>query len=210
MRLRPFRFLSLALVFAFGLAGLATVAFAFENSLTADAIRNAYFIATGSPAKRTDFFSTYVHHLTAPDVGPNISSVELETPFANVVQQISDHSLNMRAPDAVQDFYGKPVAFQVRVVVDFTPTYPAPATTAMQLGDFWNDFEIHLTQGSEISPIGVHGTPILSDLTMSGYIGAVVVADYNPAEIQSGPATVVVTGPDGARAETSFDLSDLR
>jgi hypothetical protein len=210
MRLRTFRFLSLALLFTFVFAGLATVTFAFESSLTADAIRNAYFIATSSLSKRADFFDAYVHHLPAPDVGPNISSVQIETPFANVVQQISDHSLNMRAPDAVATFYDKPVAFRVRVIVDFTPTYPAPATTAMQLGDFWNDFEIHLNQGSEVDPIGVHGTPILSDLTMSGYIGAVVVADYNPQEIQSGPVTVVVTGPNGARAETSFDLGDLR
>jgi len=210
MWLRTFRFLSLFLIASFVLAGLAGVAFAFENSLTEDAIRNAYFIATGSPAARTDFFNSYIHHLGVPDVGPNISSVEIETPFANVVQQISDHSLNMRAPDAVANFYDKPVAFRVRVVVNFTPTYPAATTTSMQLGDFWNDFDIHLVQGSEVSPIGVHGTPILSDLTISGYIGAVVVADYNPQDIQSGPATVVVTGPDGARAETSFDLSDLR
>ena len=190
---------------------MATATVAFDDSLSPEAVREAYFIATGNANKRNQFFGSYTHNLLCPETGPNISDIQIETPFASVVQDIATRSLNYRAPDAVQDFYGKPGVFRVRTVIDFTPTYPAPATTAMQLGSFWNDFDVHLwVGGSEVQPRSVSGTPIWSDLTVSGYIGAIVTADYDPDKVQSGPVTVVVTGPDGARAESDFDLDNLR
>jgi hypothetical protein len=70
---------------------------------------------------------------------------------------------------------------------------------------------VHLSQGDEkIRSLSQTGQPIASDQTPSGYIGATVVASYDPNKIHSGPTTVVVTGPDDAKAEASFDLSTLR
>jgi hypothetical protein len=210
MRFRSFRlfFVSTFFLLAVFLAG--TVALAFDSPLSSESIRDAYFLATGDANKRSAFFETYTHRPSAPLAGPDISSIQIQTPFACVVDDIAQHSLNYRAPDAQQDFLGKPSDFRVRVVIDFTQTYPPNNTTAMQLGDFWNNFEVHLIQGAEIPTRSVKGTPILSDQTASGYIGAIIVADYDAAKIQSGPATVVVTGPDGAKVESAFDLGSLR
>ncbi|HEY6467447.1 MAG TPA: hypothetical protein VIY69_15715, partial [Candidatus Acidoferrales bacterium] len=188
----------------------ATVALAFDNPLSADAVREAYFIATGDTGKRAAFFDRYTRHPPTPKSGPAISSIEIETPFAAVAQDIADNSLNIRAPDAVKRFYGKPAHFRVRVEIAFTQTYPPSASTSMQLGSFWDKFHVRLNQGDEIASISQTGRPIASDQTPSGYIGAIVVASYDPNKIHSGPATVVVTGPDDARAEASFDLNALR
>lgn len=210
MRPGRFRFVSALLLTSLLLSLVATVALAFDNPLSADAVREAYFIATGDPGKRTAFFEKYTHHLPTPKTGPAISSIQIETPFAAVVQDISDHSLNVRAPDAVKQFYGKPSHFRVRVSIAFTQSYPPSATTSMQLGNFWDKFHVRLSQGDEIVSLSQTGQPIASDQTPSGYSGAIVVASYDPNKIHSGPATVVVTGPDDARVEASFDLNALR
>lgn len=210
MRPGRFRFVSALFLTSLFLSLVATAALAFDNPLSADAVREAYFIATGDPGKRTAFFEKYTHHLPTPKTGPAISSIQIETPFAAVVQDISDHSLNVRAPDAVKQFYGKPSHFRVRVSIAFTQSYPPSATTSMQLGNFWDKFHVRLSQGDEIVSLSQTGQPIASDQTPSGYSGAIVVASYDPNKIHSGPATVVVTGPDDARVEASFDLNALR
>lgn len=192
------------------LALLATAALAFDNPLSSSAVRDAYFLATGNPDKRAEFFDKYTHHPPKPKSGPAISSIQIQTPFAAVVQDIAGRSLNVRAPDAVKEYYGKPAQFRVRVVIDFTATYPPSASTSMQLGSFWKKFHVHLRQGGEIPSLSVQGKPISSTETPSGYIGAIIVANYDPNKIESGPATVFVTGPDDARAETTFDLGALR
>ena len=211
MRPGQFRFLSALLLTSLFLALTAAVALAFDNPLSADAVREAYFIATGDPGKRSAFFDEYTHHLPTPKTGPAISSIEIETPFAAVAHDIADNPMNIRAPDAVKQFYGKPQHFRARVTIVFTQTYPPSASSSMQLGNFWNNFRVHLSQGDEeIASTSQTGKPILSDQTPSGYIGAVVVASYDPAKIHSGPATIIVTGPDDAKAEVSFDLNTLR
>jgi hypothetical protein len=210
MKIARFRSFLALLLPVLLLSILAASVMAFDSPLSPEAIRDAYFLATGDGNKKVAFFDQYTHKLPAPDVGPNIASIEIETPFAGVVDQIATHDLNYRAPDAQQDFLGKPTSFRVVVQIYFTQTYPAPATTAMQLGRFWDDFQIHLMQGGEIQARSEGGSPIYSDQTISGYIGAMVAADYDVDKIQSGPVTVSVTGPDGSKAESDFDLSNLR
>lgn len=206
---RPRPISALALV-TLSLALLATAALAFDNPLSTSAIREAYFLATGNPDKRAEFFDKYTHHPPAPKSGPAIASIQIQTPFAAIVQDITQRSLNVRAPDAVKEYYGKPAQFRVRVIIDFTATYPPSASTSMQLGSFWKKFHVHLRQGKEIPSRSVQGKPILSTETPGGFIGATIVANYDPGKIESGPATVVVTGPDDARAKATFDLSTLR
>jgi hypothetical protein len=210
MRTYRFRPITALALMTLSLALLATAALAFDNPLSSSAIRDAYFLATGNPDKRAEFFDKYTRHPPKPKIGPAIASIQIQTPFAAVVQDIADRSLNVRAPDAVKQYYGKPAQFRVRVVIDFTATYPPSASTSMQLGSFWNKFHVHLRQGEEIPSRSVQGKPILSTETPSGYIGAIIVANYDPNKIESGPATIVVTGPDDARAETTFDLGALR
>jgi len=184
---------------------------AFDYPLSPESIREAYFLGKASLEKRNEFFEKYTHHLPIPKTGPNVASIAVQTPFGCVVDKVSQMSLSYHAPDAEQDFLGKPGCFRVRVEIYFTETYPDPKATAAALGEFWRNFKLHLKQSAEIQPRSVLGQPIYSDQTISGYIGAEIVAEYDVKKIDPGTSTTVsVNTPDGQDVETTFDLANLR
>ena|SRR5690242_11976986 len=196
----------LALLLASGMVWRAD---AFDYPLSAEAVRQAYFLGTSDAQKRGEFFEEYTRHVPAPKTGANIALIEVETPFAWVTEQVATRSFNYHAPDAAQDFAGKPGLLRVRAEVYFTPTYPDVPPTARPEG-FWQDFDIRLEQSAVVPPLAVKASPIYDSRTTSGYIGAEIIADYDPESVASGPAIIEVTGPQGARAEARFDLDALR
>ncbi|HXQ26460.1 MAG TPA: hypothetical protein VN822_08660 [Candidatus Acidoferrales bacterium] len=184
---------------------------AFDYPLSSEAIREAYFLGTANSDKRQAFFEKYRHNLPVPKSGADVALIEVETPFVCVVDAIAQAPMNYFAQEAEQDYLGKPGKFRVHVEIYFTPTYPKPDDTAVTLGDFWRDFKIHLKQDAEIPPLSVHGQPIYSEDTISGYIGATIDVEYNVKKIDAGGFTTVeVDTPDGQQVETTFQLNNLR
>lgn len=184
---------------------------AFDYPLSSKAIREAYFLGKANLDKRQAFFEKYRHNLPPLKSGPDVALIEVETPFACLVDAISQAPLNYYAQEAERDYLGKPGKFRVHVEIYFTPTYPNPIDTAATLGDFWRDFTIHLKQDAEIPPLSVRGEPIYSEDTISGYIGAIIEAEYNVKKIDAGGFTTVeVDTPDGQQVETTFQLNNLR
>src|SRR5580700_7535205 len=112
---RVFRFSILLLALA-----IVPPALSFDHPLSPEAIREAYFLGTGNADKRADFFKKYTQHPPALETGPNIDAIEVETPFACVVDAVTQKSLGYHAPDAEHDFLGKPGCFHVRVRIYFT------------------------------------------------------------------------------------------
>ncbi|MGH9690825.1 MAG: hypothetical protein ACRD4C_07050 [Candidatus Acidiferrales bacterium] len=201
------RFLTLSLA----LAILGPPATGFDYPLSTEAIRQAYFLGKENPDRRAKFLADYVHHLPMPAKGPNIGSIEVETPFACIVDTVAHAPMDYHAPDAEHDFAGKPACFRVRVEIYFTPSYPGDAHAAAALGDFWNDFKVHLKQDTEIASNGVHGQPIHSDQTISGYMGAEILVDYDVKKIdRTAPVRIAVIAPGGQEVKTTFDLGALR
>ncbi|MBZ5694204.1 MAG: hypothetical protein LAN36_02460 [Acidobacteriia bacterium] len=184
---------------------------AFDYPLSSKAIREAYFLGKANLDQRQRFFEKYRHNPPPLRTGPHVALIEVETPFACLVDAISQAPLNYYAQEAARDYLGKPGKFRVHVEIYFTPTYPKPDDTAITLGDFWRDFTIHLKQDTEIPPLSVHGEPIYSEDTISGYIGAIIETEYNVNKIDPGGiTTVVVDTPDGQQVETTFSLNNLR
>jgi hypothetical protein len=71
--------------------------------------------------------------------------------------------------------------------------------------------KVRLTQKKEIAPRSIHGNAIYSDQTISGYIGAIILVDYDIKRIDQGtPANIKVIAPDGQEVATDFDLGPLR
>ena len=81
--------------------------FGFDYPLSSEAIREAYFLGSGNPDKRAEFFAPYTHHLPVPKSGPNVASIGVETPFACVVDAVAHAPLGYHAPDAEHDFLGQ-------------------------------------------------------------------------------------------------------
>jgi hypothetical protein len=190
---------------------MAQPALAFEYPLTSEAIREAYFLGKASSSKKAEFFEKYTHHLPMPKSGPYVAWISVETPFACVVDKVSRTPLNYHAPDAEQDFLGKPGCFRVRLEIDFTPTYPDPTGATAVPSDFWRDFKVHLRQRKKIPPRSVQGQPIYNTEALLGFTGATMRLDYDVKRIDpAAPATIEVDTPDGQHAQTTFDLAKLR
>lgn len=194
-------------------------AFAYEEYLSSEAIRQAYFLAKEQQDRREEFLRPYRHSLPAPKTGPLVGMIEVQTPMTYVMYSIAAAGHDdpagqedYHAQEAEQDFLGKASHFRVEVQISFTATYPKPTDNMAALGDFWNDFRVHLKQAHEIPALRISGHPVVNDASGSyGYIGATIDADYDPARIDSAePATVEVDTPDGQRVKTTFDLAHLQ
>lgn len=193
-------------------------ALAYEHPLSSREIREAYFIGKSSAAKREAFFARYTQRFPRPKTGPQISSIRVETPFAYIVERTARSLPRLLAPDAQQEFYGKPVALRVHVHIDLTPTYgwqihSPTGEIRLRPADFWRDFRVRLMQGKTIEPIAEYGEPNYSFATKdsaSVLIGADIALEYQAADVRSAPATVVVDTPDGQKIEATFELQNLR
>jgi len=187
---------------------------AYDYPLSPEAVREAYMLGKADGAKRADFFARYTHHLPLPATGPHIAIVQLETPFAVVVDHTTQ-ALNYYAPDAAEEFAGKPGIFRVHVEIDLTESYGALRSSTdgvahLRSPDFWQDFKIRLMQGKEIHARTVHGSPIYLAGDGTVLSGADVDLEYDAAKIKSDAATVEVIAPDGQNVKARFDLATLR
>jgi hypothetical protein len=186
---------------------------AFEYPLSSEAIREAYFLGRGNPDKKNAFFEKYRHNLPVPESGPHVSLIEVETPFACLVDEINSGSPNDHAQEAERKYLGKPGHFRVHVDIYFTPSYPGPAFNDIAPVGVWEDFKVHLKQEAEIEPQSIHGQLIYSydDSDQGGIVGATIETDYEVEKIDSGSITTVeVDTPAGQNVETAFPLNGLR
>jgi hypothetical protein len=195
----------------------AVPAFAFDYPLSETAIRDAFL--TGNGNRNSELFVKYIHNFSAPDSGPYVASVRLETPFEQVAQRGATAS-NYHAQEAEQEFLGKRMPFRVSVEIQFTPTYPEfqnresnGAYSLLQpIPDYQNDFQIDVSQDNTIAPLASHAYVASSNFsnTIWGIQGIVLEQEFDPQKIDSSDLTVEVHTPDGQDVATTFDLSQLR
>ncbi len=186
--------------------------FGFDYPLSPEAIREAYFLGRGHPERINAFFEKYRHNLPVPERGPHVALIEIETPFACLVDELTSGSPNDHAQEAEQKYLGKPGHFRVHVDIYFTPSYPGP-TYQMAPAGVWEDFKVDLKQDAEIEAQSIHGHLIYSydENGEGGVIGAAIEAEYDVNKIDTGGITTVeVDTPDGQQVETTFSLNSLR
>jgi hypothetical protein len=197
---------------------LASSVLASDYRLSSEAIREAYFIGNRRDKSTADFLEQYTRHFSAPRKGPDVAMIQLETPFARIVEH-SEQTLSYNAPDAVQDFLRRTPEFRLRIQIYFTPSYSAiigssHGKTIMRADDFWREFKIELTQGTqEIHPERSTGNRLLGSGDVdhpAQWIGAEVQLYYPATAVHSGPARVEVLGPEGSETRASFDFASLR
>jgi hypothetical protein len=206
-------------IFIFLLTGVVAIpALAFEYPLSSTSIREAYFIGKEDQQKREKFFATYTKLPPVPQAGPHIAIVQLETPFVVVVERAAQAVSGYHAPDAEQEFMGKPAVVRARLQINLTDSYgwtvpSPPGTIRLRPDDFWRDCRVHLIQKDEIPPKSVRGNPIYASMHEAGswrLVGAQMELEYDAENITSRPATVVVIPPEGEKVEVTFNLDQLR
>jgi len=216
----PARWKLSILLSGIALAAMQPALASFTYPLSSEAIREAYFLGKRNDEQTAAFFVKYVHSLPAPQSGPYVAAIGIDTPFSSIVRHVETTSDEYHAQEAEQEFLGKPATFGLFVQIDFTASFPDPSqysphgTNAVVMPAFWQDFKIRLKQDHEIKPISVLAGPTYSDVgpvDQYGFSGAEIDLDYDPAEIDAAsPLTVEVLTPDGQDVETTFDLAQLR
>ena len=206
----------LSLFLAALLAGLP--AFAFDDPLSSTSIRDAYMLGNRRDFKTAEFFARYKHLLPAPETGPHVAAISVETPYAQIVE-LGEAALNTDIQGAEEKWAGKNFPFVVRVGVDLTDTYPGPPpwnprAPGLPLPNFERDFEIQLVQNhKKLSARSTQVYLLYSDGVTNSYqiSGAIIELRFDTESVDPySEATIAVHTPDDQSIETSFDLGQLR
>jgi hypothetical protein len=181
-------------------------ALAFDQTLSDEAVREAYFLGQDSD-RAADFLSSYVQELPVPDTGPDVSQIELRTPYAQVVHVSLHHRSGYSAQRAAADYKQRGDFLLARVQVMFTPTYTGGGA------DFWRSVSVGLLQKSHMSAQSVSGQPIYAtnrDGDNAWIIGANVLVVFAIAGVESDSVQVEAIPPGGSPVHATFDLNALR
>ncbi len=187
---------------------VAQPAFAYNSPLSPEAIREAYFLGKEDANKRADFISKYTLQLPAPKKGVDVGAIEFETPFVMIANRVARSVSNYFAPDAEQDYLGRPEICRVRVFIYFSyDNLGVIYGTGPQI-----DFAVKLRQRDKEILSQAHAlVPIVWDGPGSGAAGMELDLDYDADKIDSSaPADVEVLTPDGQEIHATFDLDSLR
>lgn len=204
---------------------LAPPSFAFDTSLSDQAVREAYFLGQRRDEKTALFLEKYRRHLAIPESGPWVSTVEVFTPFAEAVELSRQRSIGYSAQDAAQDYRKNATYVRVTITIEFTNTYGeliqeksgqrsgSPNAFSVRPSSFWKDFSYRLFDGDDVvEPLEMHGSATYrtaDDSTMM--TGAQIVLLYDAEKISSSAdAAVVVDIPGHPQVVAPFDLATLR
>jgi len=200
---------------------VALPASAFDNPLSDEAVREAYFLGQRHDAS---FLTSYIKFLPMPKNGPHISSVTFLTPFAQLTQFSSKYVGNYSAQRARLDHRGQNESVKITVEIYLTNSYGAlianpvaspPRSSALipRPNDFWKDFRIQVYNGRQIlSPSDSGGRPLYrcGRYGPCRPRGAAVDLEFPAVAFTSDFVTVQVIPPEGDPVSVDFDLTRLR
>jgi hypothetical protein len=185
---------------------LAPPVSALDYPLSSEGIREAYFLGSGDPEKRVLFFDKYAKHYPIAKSGPYVASIRFETPYYIIAERVSQAFTNYHAPDAEQEYLGKPGLCSVRVEIYY-------GISSIPTAHYQTNYDIQLKQHDKEIPIKRTWTEGMVSNDDSGPTipGVYLTAEYNADDIDSeAPATVEVLAPDGNNVNETFDLDSLR
>ena len=183
--------------------------FAYEYPLSSTAIREAYFLGSGDASKRVLYAEKYVKRYATPKTGDYVGLVDFETPYMVIAQEIAQKGDDYHAPDAVQDYLGKPQVCRVRVDV-YWGLNPAAAFTGRSNRDV-TGYRMRVTQeGREIPAKARWTESMLTGASAPVDTGIAIYREFDAEDVRSGPVTVEVSGVDGQILTETFDLDSVR
>jgi hypothetical protein len=203
---------------------LSPQSFAFNSSLSEEAIREAYFLGQRRDESTARFLAKYKQPLAVPKTGPYIASIELLTPYARVVLVSSEQTMGYSAQDAEAEHRGKEESIAMNIEVLLTSSYGplivrptsqrsgSPVGFAFRSPDFWEDIQVQVTVDDKIvQPAHVSGEPhYMCGDNGCQLTGATLNFEFPAGAFNSDTATVQVSPPEGPEVVVDFDLTALR
>lgn len=198
---------------------------AYDTPLSDTAIREAYFLGQRHDESTAKFLDKYTKYFGPPKFGPQISSITLFTPFAQVVQQSDWHSVGYSAQQAQLDHNGTAESIKIIIQIQFTESYgafiPAPggsrsgSSTGFMLRpyDFWTDFQVQIfDREAKLKPASSSGRANFQCSENGGCTlnGATITTEFPATAFDSDSATIQIDPPEGEQFVVDFDLTSLR
>lgn len=196
---------------------LAAPLSALQSPLSDESVREAYFIGQRTDGAANGFFEAYRHYLPAPESGPHVEVIELWTPFAQVVDLSRRQGVGYSAQQAQRAYRMQGNLLRVGVHVRYTATYgpgwPYTSNKVPGATGTWKDFQVRFHLNGKLldsQTLRYEGHRTGTGRYGSRATGFAIWLEYDPGDISSGDATVVVDTPEGQHVVTTFDLSMLR
>jgi len=201
---------------------VALTASAFENPLSDEAVREAYFLGQRHDAS---FLTNYIKFLPLPKTGPHISSVTFLTPFVKLAQLSDRHLGSYSAQQARLDHLGQEEIVEIIVEIRLTPSYGAfissplssrsssPPDFTPRSSLFWKDFHVQIYDGDQsLSPADFDGHANHSCGRRGPCVmtGATLKFEFPADAFTSDSATIHIDPPEGDPVSVDFDLIRLR
>jgi hypothetical protein len=201
---------------------VALTASAFDNPLSDEAVREAYFLGQRHDAS---FLTNYIKFLPLPKTGPHVSSVTFLTPFARLTQSSSNYVGNYSAQQARLDHLGQEEIVEIIVEIRLTPSYGAfissplssrsssPPDFTPRSSLFWKDFHVQIYDGDQsLSPADFDGHANHSCGRRGPCVmtGATLKFEFPADAFTSDSATIHIDPPEGDPVSVEFDLTRLR
>ena len=176
---------------------------AYDDTPTSESsIRDAYFLGTRQGSLTPEFLARYAHWIPELKDGAICTSqARLETPFLQVANYAST-APNFSSQDAVEQFFGKQMFFNVYLDICYKPNAPL------------NAIKIKIIQNKkEITPLSAESNPYVprvDELATLPANGERVRLEFKSNQIDSSALIILIDTPDKQHAEVNFDLQTLR
>jgi len=181
---------------------LALPAGAYDFPLSANAIRDAYFLGMRQGSLDAQFRAKYARAVPELKQGNCTTQIRIETPFLQVAQSLSTMP-NYSSQDAVKAFYEKPMVLRIFLDICYMREAPPP-----------NSVRIRVLQNKKVLVPGADTrTAFAERFTEESFLlpnGEKAVLEFNPQKIDSSTLTVQIDTPDGQHAECVFEMQAMR
>ncbi len=186
---------------------LAPSSFAFDVSLSEEAVREAYFLGQRNDENTAQVLAPYTRHLALPEKGPYVSQIKLFTPYVQIIDVSRQQAGHYSAQQAQEDYRDRGDTILVFVRIEFTATYSYPQAVAsankaakeqgisLQPQDFWKDFCLGLSQDGRWIEPRTERADAVYDRGEGGPAGAVVWLEFDAHDVASTEASVEVETP---------------
>jgi hypothetical protein len=184
---------------------------AYEQTLSPEAVREAYFLGRHNERAR-EFLGRYQRTFPAsPNTDLNITQVQVLTPYAQIVSASFKDMLNGNAVDADQEYQGRSLPLLVNVWVYCPSASAYSAVPFEQCADAIRHSSVVLSQGHPSKPLKTTYTTLYTSWGDSSWpSGLEVELQFDDSQFQSAPIRVSVSSADGPHAEATFDLARLK
>ncbi|MGH9738407.1 MAG: hypothetical protein ACRD4X_07430 [Candidatus Acidiferrales bacterium] len=189
----------------------ASVAAAYEQPLSPESIREAYFLGRHDRHAR-DFLGRYSKIIrTSQSSELEFSRVQVLTPYAQIVSAALQDMLNDTAVDADQYYQGRALPVLVKMWV-YCPSASGYSPISFdRCSELTHDTSIVVSQSRSFEAKDVAYTTLYTATKGAKWAnGLEVDLQFDASQFQPAPVQISISSPDGQRYAASFDLSALK